>query len=90
MNASIITNFLKPFLPTAMAELDKVDDLIADRLAQVELQDGEVCAAYVITANNQGTVYLITACLNADDRITRMPQTQMLSEFLKELLTELM
>lgn len=86
----VITNLLKPLLPSALKELDKVDFYIAHKLSKVEMQEGEQYAAFVLLPNKAGEVYLVLCAFDADDRITRNVERQKLNDFLHSIMDEIL
>lgn len=89
MNVAI-TNLIKPFLPMAVKELDKIDGYIGCKLQGVELQPDEVCAAYLIIQDRAGTVHLLLCTFDGDDKMVRQIERQTMNDFLHAIFKEIM
>lgn len=82
-NSSLMRNLVKSFLPSI--DVKMIDSFISNQLNSIELKDGEVIAAFMITEVKEVPMFH-TIVLNDDDQVVRLIKSVKVSEFVNNLL----
>ncbi len=86
MNEVLIKGMVRPLIPVIKNQLPKLNILIKDQLKNIQLVPGESEAVYFIVVDNNEKAKLVTACIDTEDKITRVIDSKDATDFILNLL----
>lgn len=75
----------KPLIHQALGNMDSLNSIIDTEISKIELKEQEKRIAYMIINNNK-IARLITVALDEDDKITRVIDNVLFTDFIKNLI----
>jgi hypothetical protein len=86
MNEVLIKGMVRPLIPVIKNQLPKLNTLIKDQLKNIQLVPGESEAVYFIVIDKHDKAKLVTACIDTEDKITRVIDSKDATDFILNLL----
>jgi hypothetical protein len=77
----------KPLIHQALGNMDGLNAIIETEISKIELQEHEKRAAYLIIMKDE-KARLITVVLDDSDKITRVVDNVLFTDFIKNLIQE--
>lgn len=75
----------KPIIQQALGNMDSLNSIIDTEISKIELKEQEKRIAYMIINHNK-IARLITVALDEDDKITRVIDNVLFTDFIKNLI----
>lgn len=73
------------FLPMLPDALTQIDSIVTKSISELQLQENETSAAYVLVAGKDGKAYIVTAFFDENDKIIRTGEQLLATEFIQQL-----